>query len=385
MSGQEGRTNVARSILSGVRVLELGGIGPGPHAAMLLGDLGADVVRIERPEPGVQLIDAEHDTVLRNRRSVFADLKTDEGRALVLDLADRADVLIEGFRPGTLERLGISPSVCLERNPRLVYSRITGWGQDGPMAHVAGHDINYLAISGGLAAFGRPGVPPFPPLNLVADLGGGSLYAVVGILGALLEVGRSGRGQVIDAAIVDGVSSLMAMYWNLVSVGAWSLDPGTNMTDGAAPFYNTYECSDGRYIAVGAVETKFYATLLTGLGLDPADSATQHDRSRWPGRISEFATIFGSASRDEWVARFDGLDACVSPVLSLDEVADHPHIRARKTIVNLDGVLQPVPAPRFSKSPPPPLRAPRRPGVDRDEVLADWSAHRLAQQSNWSS
>ncbi|MDQ7910850.1 CaiB/BaiF CoA-transferase family protein [Phytohabitans sp. ZYX-F-186] len=359
-------------VLGGVRVLELGGIGPGPHAAMMLADLGADVVRVEPPTPGVHLIPPADDAVLRNRRSIAVDLKSTPGRDMFLSLVDRADVLLEGFRPGVVERLGVGPAECLARNPRLVYGRMTGWGQSGPLARRAGHDINYLALTGALHAVGRPGAKPFPPLNLVGDLGGGSLFLVVGILAALFERERSGQGQIVDAAMVDGVSTLMAMYWSLTEHRLWSAEPGTHMTDGAAPFYNTYACADGRYVAVGAVEPPFYHALVTGLGLDPAALPPQLDPDSWPDTTRRFEEIFVTRTRDEWAAHFADTDACVTPVLALNEVADHPHIQARGTVETVDERRQPAPAPRFSRHRPPPLRGPHVPGSDLAEVLRDW-------------
>jgi alpha-methylacyl-CoA racemase len=358
-------------VLDGLRVLELGGIGPVPHAAMMLADLGADVVRVERPKPGVALIEAENDYVLRNRRVVAADLKSRDGLDLALSLADRADILLEGFRPGTAERLGLGPAVCLERNPRLIYGRMTGWGQGGPMARSAGHDINYLAASGALHSSSTPERAPHPSLNLVADLGGGSMLVVTGVLAALYERERSGAGQVIDAAMIDGVSALMASYWNLSEFGRWSA-PGTNLTDGGAPFYRTYRCADGRFVAVGAVEPEFYRALVRGLGLDPDELPDQNDAAAWPGVTELFAERFAGATRDEWTARFAGTDACLTPVLELAEAYDQPQIRARETIVTASGRRQPAPAPRFSRSPAPALRPPSVPGADIDAVRADW-------------
>lgn len=359
-------------VLSGLRVIELGGIGPGPHAAMMLADLGADVVRVERPVPGLAVVAPEEDFLLRNRRSVPADVKTDAGRDLVVAMAERADVFLEGFRPGVVERLGIGPDDCLSRNKRLVYGRMTGWGQDGPLAQRAGHDINYLALSGTLHVLARDGAKPFPPLNLVGDLGGGSVFLVLGVLAALFERERTGCGQVVDAAVVDGVSTLMAMYWTLTQQGVWSSVAGTNVTDGAAPFYNTYECADGGYVAVGAFEAPFYGHLLSGLGLDPATLPHQMDRDSWPSLIQIFTAEFRKKSRDEWTALFEGTDACVTPVLSLDEAARHPHIVARGTITSSNGCRQPRPAPRFSRNDPPPMRPPRPPGADLDDVIDDW-------------
>lgn len=345
---------------------------------MLLADLGADVVRIERPGGVSQLLPVEQDAGLRNRRSVRADLKDPDDLQRVLSLVDNADVLVEGYRPGAAERLGIGPDVCRARNPRLVYARITGWGQDGPLAPYAGHDINYLALTGALNAIGRKGERPLAPLNLVADLGGGSMLAITGILGALYARERSGQGDVVDVAMVDGVSTLMTMYWTLTENGLWSADRGTNVVDGAAPFYDTYECADGRYVAVGAVEPAFYAQLLTGLGLDPADLPDQYDRAAWPSVRTRFAEIFRGRDRDRWVEHFAPLDACFTPVLALDEVAAHPHIAARGTVVESFGQRQPAASPRFANAAPATYSAPRVPGADTDAVLRDWGVVRGA-------
>jgi alpha-methylacyl-CoA racemase len=361
-----------KRVLDGLKIVELAGIGPSPHAAMLLADLGAEVVRVERPGGVTQLLPVDKDAGLRNRRSVSADLKVPADLAKVLKLVDKADVLIEGYRPGAAERLGIGPDVCRERNPRLVYARITGWGQDGPLAPYAGHDINYLALSGALNAIGREGERPLAPLNLVADLGGGSMQAVMGILGALYARAQSGIGDVVDIAMVDGVSALMTMFWTLTENGLWSDRRGTNVIDGGAPFYDTYECADGRYIAVGAVEPAFYAQLLEGLGLDPAGLPDQYDESAWPTLRKTFAEVFATRDRDSWVQAFARLDACVTPVLALDEVPDHPHIAARNTIVSAFGQRQPAAAPRFASAHDATYDAPRTPGSDTEAVFRDW-------------
>lgn len=359
--------------LSGVRVVELAGMGPGPHAAMLLADLGADVVRVERPGgDATVLLPPERDFVLRGRRSVAADLKSAEGRELVRGLVRRADVLIEGFRPGVTARLGVGPEDCLALNPRLIYASVTGWGQDGPLAQRAGHDINYLAVSGILHALGRAGERPQPPLNLVGDLGGGSLFLALGILAALLERGRSGRGQVVDAAIVDGGSVLMQMVWGLHEAGLWSLERGTNLIDTGAPFYDTYECADGRHVAVGAVEPAFYAQLLAVLGLDSAALPDQLDRSGWPLLREVLAKTFLTRTRDDWAGLFADTDACVSPVLDLDEAALHPQLVARGTLSDPGNGRQAMPAPRFSRSRPETPAAAPTPGQDTAGVMADW-------------
>jgi alpha-methylacyl-CoA racemase len=359
--------------LQGLRVLEFGGIGPGPHAAMLLADLGADVVRVERPSGGLAVLPAEaRDWMLRGRRSVGANLKDPAGRDIVLRLLDAADVVIEGFRPGVAERLGVGPEDALARNPRLIYGRMTGWGQDGPLAQRAGHDINYISLTGALHSFRTEGARPTPPLNLVGDFGGGSMFLVTGILAALWERERSGQGQVVDAAMVDGTSVLMQMVWAIRAQGFWRDEPASNFLDTGAPFYDTYECADGGYVAVGALEPQFYAQLLGGLGLDPAGLPPQLDPAGWSVLRERFTEIFASRPRDEWAKVFADTDACVTPVLSLAEVPEHPHIAARGTLTELDGVLQAAPAPRFSRSAPGTPTAPPVPGADTEAVLADW-------------
>lgn len=358
--------------LDGVKVLELAGIGPGPHAAMVLGDLGADVVRVERPSGGLDVMDGAPDYMLRNRRSVAADLKSIEGHDQVLALAGVADVLIEGFRPGTAERLGLGPADCWAVNPGLVYARMTGWGQDGPLSTRAGHDINYISLTGALHSIGGTEGKPTPPLNLVGDFGGGSMFLVVGILSALFERQRSGLGQVVDAAMVDGASTLMQMVWAMRGVGAWSDDRGANLLDGGAPFYDTYRCADGGWIAVGALEPQFYAQLLDGLGIDPAELPDQNDRTQWPLLRKRFTEVIASQPRDHWTAVFVDTDACVTPVLSLGEVPASPHLAARGTIIEIDGVAQPAPAPRFSRTKATAPTGPRRAGADTATVIADW-------------
>jgi alpha-methylacyl-CoA racemase len=368
--------------LVGLRVVELAGIGPGPHAAMLLADLGADVVRVERPAGGLQFVPSDKDQLLRGRRSIRLDLKDSTDRQTLLALVQRADVLIEGLRPGVAERLGVGPADCQTRNPRLVYARMTGWGQDGPLAERAGHDINYIAVSGVLHAIGSAGGKPVPPLNLVGDFGGGSTFLVMGVLAALWERERSGTGQVVDAAMVDGVSALAQMFWSFRACGLWSDARGTNLLDSGAPFYDTYACSDGRYVAVGALEPQFYAALLDGLGLADAGLPDRSDPATWPVLRQRFAEVFASRSRDEWVAMFDGTDACVAPVLSFAEVPDHPHIAARRTIVTLGGVPQAAPAPRFSRTTPDLPTLPPQPGADPAAILADWDIGGSSRTTN---
>ncbi|NKQ53227.1 CoA transferase [Amycolatopsis sp. K13G38] len=352
--------------LTGLRVVELAGIGPGPHAAMLLADLGADVVRVERPGS------KDRDALLRGRRSVFADLKTAEGRDRVLGLAGAADVLIEGYRPGVAERLGVGPQACHAVNPRLIYGRMTGWGQEGPLAQRAGHDINYISLTGSLHAIGRAGERPVPPLNLVGDFGGGSMFLLAGVLAALWERERSGQGQVVDAAMVDGASVLTQMMWAFRGQGSWSDERGVNLLDGGAPFYDTYACSDGRYVAVGAIEPQFYARLLDGLGLDAADLPAQLDTEGWPTVRARFTEVFGAHPRDHWEKVFAGTDACVTPVLTFAEAAQHPQMAARGTLTELDGVTQPAPPPRFSRTVPAVPAAPPEPGAHTDLVPSEW-------------
>ena len=327
--------------------MELAGIGPGPHACMLLADLGAEVLRIDRPGGGVLRLSGP-DVLGRGRRAVVVDLKNPGAAEVVLRLVASADVLVEGNRPGVAERLGVGPDACLARNSRLVYARMTGWGQDGPWASHVGHDINYAGLTGVLAAIGEPGRKPVPPLNLVADFGGGSLYCVVGILAALVERSVSGQGQVVDAAMVDGASSLMAMFYAMQAGGGLSPLRGSNLLDGGAPFYDTYECGDGEYVAVGALEPQFFAELVDVLGLQEAPG--QADVARWPLLREQLAATFLTKTRDEWATVFEGRPACVTPVLRLDEAAAHPHLAARGTVVEVEGVAQPAPAPRFSRT-----------------------------------
>lgn len=356
--------------LAGLKVVELGGIGPGPHAAMILADLGADVVRVERPSGSLK-VSGGKDYTLRGRRSVAADLKTEAGKETVLRLVEKADILVEGLRPGVTERLGVGPADCAARNPRLVYGRMTGWGQYGPMAPRAGHDINYISLTGALHAIG-PADQPVAPLNLVGDYGGGSMLLVIGILAALAERHNSGAGQVVDAAMVDGTSLLSQMFWGLRSTGAWTEDRADNLLDGGAPFYGTYPCADGRFVAVGSLEPQFYALLLKGLELDEADLPAQHDRSGWPVLRERFTAAFASRSRDEWVAVFADTDACVTPVLTFTEAAEHPHLKARDTLIDVDGVTQAAPAPRFSRTPAGTPSSPPIAGADTDTVFAEW-------------
>jgi alpha-methylacyl-CoA racemase len=333
--------------LHGLTVVELGGIGPAPFAGMLLADLGADVVRVDRPGAGSPIaVDPRFDLLSRGKRAVVADLATAPGRDLVLGLIGGADALIEGFRPGVAERLGVGPGAALDRNPRLVYGRMTGWGQDGPLAGTAGHDITYLAITGALDAIGRADGPPQVPLNLVGDFGGGSLYLVVGLLAALREATLTGRGRVIDAAIVDGVAHLTTLFHGLAAAGRWRGERGVNLLDTGAPFYDVYPAADGRYLAVGALEPQFYAEFVRLL--EPGDDLPeQYERAGWPALRAAFAAAFARRTRAEWIEVFDGTDACVAPVLSFDEATRHPQLAQRGTFERRDGLVQPAAAPRF--------------------------------------
>jgi alpha-methylacyl-CoA racemase len=365
--------------LQGLRVLELGSIGPGPHAAMLLGDLGADVVRVDRPLGPDPFGGDVPDQLMRSRRSIGLDLKEPRDLATALALVDRADVLVEGYRPGVAERLGLGPAVCAARNDRLIYARMTGWGQSGPLASRAGHDINYISVTGVLHAIGRAGETPVPPLNLVGDFGGGSMFLLLGILSALWERERSGRGQVVDAAMVDGSSLLSQIIWAMRANGTWSDVRSSNLLDGGTPFYDTYQCSDGRYIAVGAIEPQFYTLLLEGLGLADELLPAQLDRDGWPTLRKRFTDLFMTRTRDEWADHFVDVDACVSPVLTFGEAVNHPHLKSRGTFVDVAGVQQPAPAPRFSRSVPGVPSPPPQLDGDRNAVLAEWGATLDAQ------
>ena len=361
--------------LEGYKVLELAGIGPGPMAAMLLADMGAEVLRVERREEarlGVQR-PLNCDVTLRSRNAIALDLKDPKDVEKVLKLISRADALIEGFRPGVMERLGLGPDTCLETNPKIVYGRMTGFGQDGPMSKAAGHDLNYIAMSGALGAIGRAGEKPTPPLNLVGDYGGGALYLVVGILAGLLETSRSGKGQVVDAAMVDGASSLMAAAYGMFAAGLLSSKRGENVLDSGAYFYETYECLDGKFVSVAAIESKFHAEMFKLMELDSSIVADQMNREEWPKLKEIMAERFASKTRDEWVAIMGGSDACFAPVLELDEVANDPHNAARNTFVEIDGVLQPAPAPRFTRTPNPTPTPPRKANmVDPAVALRPW-------------
>jgi len=356
--------------LDGVRVIEIASLAPAPFGCMILADLGADVLRVERAERCGPQARPPADPLVRGRRSIGINLKDPAGADLLLRLADDADVLVEGFRPGVTERLGFGPDECARRNPRLIYGRMTGWGQDGPLASTAGHDIDYIAISGALAPIGRAGERPVPPLNLVGDFGGGGMLLALGILAALVERARSGLGQVVDAAMVDGAALLTAFVYGMRATGAWQDERGTNLLDGGAPFYDTYRTADGGYVAVGALEPQFYAALLAGLGLAGTGLPAQHDRSGWPELRRRFAEAFAGRNRDEWAAIFAGTDACVAPVLSFGEAPGHPHAVARSAFTEVGGITQPAPAPRFGRSAAGQPAAPPRPGADTDTVLA---------------
>ena len=357
--------------LAGIRIVEIAGIGPGPFAAMMLADMGADVLRIDRIAGRLPSRPAR-DVLNRSRQSVGVDLKQPAGVALVLDLIARADALLEGFRPGVMERLGLGPEPCLARNAKLVYGRMTGFGQDGPLAQAAGHDINYIALSGALHAIGRAGDAPLPPLNLVGDFGGGGMLLAYGVVCALLEARRSGRGQVVDAAMVDGSALLMAMFFGMRAMGFHTEQRGSNLLDTGAHFYETYETADGKHVAIGAIEPQFYAELLSRIGLAGESLPPQMDRPRWPELKQKLATVFKQKTQAEWCALLEGTDACFAPVLSMSEALAHPHMRARSSFVEVDGLAQPAPAPRFSRTVPEPPRPPSHPGADTQTGLERW-------------
>jgi alpha-methylacyl-CoA racemase len=360
--------------LDGLRIIELAGLGPAPFAGMMLADAGADIVRIDRFERATYPphSEAHVDLMNRGRRSVAVDLKNPGGVGLVLRLVEVADGLMEGFRPGVAERLGLGPDVCLARNPRLVFGRMTGWGQDGPLAQAAGHDIDYIALSGALEPIGRAGQAPLPPLNLVGDFGGGGMLLAFGMVAAILSARQTGAGQVVDAAMVDGAASLMTMTTTLRAAGMWDGPRGTNLLDTGAHFYEVYETSDGGFIGVGAIEPQFYAELIRLLGLEGEDLPPQMDRDAWPGMKERFARIFAGRTRADWEAVFDGTDACATPVLSPAEAPEHPHNRFRQTFTEVAGVVQPAPAPRFLGTPGAIRRPPPNPGQHAEEALGDW-------------
>jgi alpha-methylacyl-CoA racemase len=373
--------------LAGYRIVEMAGIGPAPFAAMLLADMGAEVIRVDRREAtdlGLPGREVKFDVLHRGRKSIAVDVKSGAGQDVVKRLVAKADAVIEGFRPGVMERLGLGPDVLLGINPKLVFGRMTGFGQDGPMAPVAGHDINYIALAGVLHAIGRKGEAPVPPLNLVGDFGGGGMFLAFGVVCAILEAQKSGRGQVVDAAMVDGSATLMGLMFGMFAQGSWKDERGVNVLDTGAPWYNTYRTKDGKWLAVGAIEKRFYEEFVARLGLRIDELPKQHDRKGWPDLQRRFADTIASRTRDEWEKIFEGSDACVAPILALGEVADHPHNKARATFSRRDGVLQPAPAPRFSRTVPEMGAPPRQAGADTDAVLGDFgfSAAEIAKLKN---
>jgi alpha-methylacyl-CoA racemase len=362
--------------LTGYRIIEIAGIGPGPFAAMMLADMGAEVIRVERAQSvrGPAPDTPHYDVMLRGRRNIAVDLKHPDGVATLLDLVERADALIEGFRPGVMERLGVGPEVCLARNPKLVFGRMTGWGQEGMYAQAAGHDINYIALAGALAHFGRRDDAPVPPLNMVGDFGGGGMFLAYGVVCALLEAQRSGTGQVVDTAMVDGAAVLMSMFWAFKSIGMFDENArGTNLLDTGAHFYDVFRCADGQYVSIGSIEPQFYAELmrLTGLDADP-EFAKQMDKASWPHLKQRLGDVFATKTRAEWCAIMEATDVCFAPVLTMSEAAEHPHNVERGTFIEVGGMRQPAPAPRFSRTVPAVERPPAHAGQHTREVLADW-------------
>ena len=358
--------------LEGIRLLEIAGLGPGPYGARVLADMGAEVVRVVRPGPSPFGNSPKHDLLSRGRRSICVDLKRPEGTDTVLRLCERADGLFEGFRPGVMERLGLGPDACLARNPKLVYGRMTGFGQEGPLAQAAGHDINYIALAGVLAHIGRAGQPPTPPINLIGDFGGGGLLLAFGMVCALLERVRSGKGQVVDAAMVDGAAALMTIFHGAQQTGFWKDAAGTNTLDGGAPYYDAYETADGKYVSIGSIEPQFYAELIERLGLEAEELPNQNDPSGWPVLRDRFAALFRSRTRAEWMDLMEGSDVCFAPVLTMSEARVHPHALARSSFVDVGGVAQPRPAPRFSRTDSAIQRPPVAGGANTDEVLGEW-------------
>jgi len=361
--------------LSSIKIIEIAGIGPGPMCAMLLADLGAEVIRIDRvQEANLGLNrDPTKDVLLRGRRSIAVDLKKPEGIELVLQLIEKSDALTEGFRPGVMERLGLSPEVCHQRNPKLVYGRMTGWGQDGPLSHAAGHDINYISLVGALDAIGREGEAPIPPLNLVGDFGGGALYLAMGVLAGVIEAQKSGQGQVVDCAMTDGSASLMSMFYGMKGMGRWSEERGTNVIDTGSHYYNVYKTKDDKYISIASIEPKFYQELIekSGLSKEP-DLPKQTDDSSWGPMKERLTTVFLSKTRDQWCEIMEGSDVCFAPVLNMEESIHHPHNVARGTFIEIDGVYQPAPAPRFDKTPCEVSKPPSSTGQDSHAILNDW-------------
>ncbi|MCP5200041.1 MAG: CoA transferase [Gammaproteobacteria bacterium] len=360
--------------LKGYKVIELAGIGPNPFCGMMLADMGAEVIRVDRlADSGLGIkVDPKFSLLNRGRRSIAVDLKSPEGVALVLDLVAKADALIEGFRPGVTERLGLGPDACLARNPRLVYGRVTGWGQDGPLAKAAGHDINYISLTGAAYAIGDGQRPPSPPLNLVGDFGGGGMLLALGVVAALLDAQKSGQGQVVDAAMTDGAATLMAAIYGLHGVGYWTDEREGNVLDGGAHFYNAYETKDGKYISIASIESKFYQEFLERTGYEDPEHGAHKDRTQWAPHRDKMAALFKTKTRDEWCEVLEGTDVCFAPILSLSEAPGHPHNVARKTFVEIDGVTQPAPSPRFSRTPGAIQKGPSRDGADTEAVLGDW-------------
>ena len=362
---------MASGPLVGIKIVEFQGIGPGPFCGMLLSDLGADVIRIDRAGSGGRPATPAN-VESRGRRSIALDLKNPDDVETALKLIEKADGLIEGFRPGVMERLGLGPDVALKRNPRLAYGRMTGWGQTGTLSHAAGHDLNYIALTGALGAMGRKGEAPYPPLNLIGDYGGGALYLAFGLLAAVLSARNTGEGQVIDVAMTDGAASLSSMFYGMRAMGVWSDERQDNLLDGGAHFYDCYETSDGKYVSLGSIEPQFYALLLEKADLSDPDFKKQMDRSKWPELKDKIASVMKTKTRDEWCDIMEGTDVCFAPVLSLEEAPSHPHNVARETFVNYEGVTQPAPAPRFSKTPGAIQRPPASPGAHNDEIMKEW-------------
>ncbi|MBW1864697.1 MAG: CoA transferase [Deltaproteobacteria bacterium] len=357
--------------LNGVKIIEVGGIGPGPFCGMMLSDMGADIIRVER-KGGLSLSESKYDLLTRNRRSISINLRNPQGVHTLLRMLEQVDALQEGFRPGVMEKLGIGPDVCLKRNPGLVYGRMTGWGQEGPLARAAGHDINYIALSGALHTIGRKGQKPVPPLNLVGDFGGGGMLLAFGMVCALYEARKSGIGQVVDAAMTDGSATLMAMIYGLKAAGLWTDKPGTNLLDTGAHFYDTYETADNKFIAIGAIEPQFYELLLKLAEIDDPDFQNQLDFAQWPHLKDKLTAVFKTKTRETWCEIMEGSDVCFAPVLSMSEAPEHPHNKQRKTFIENEGVLQPAPAPRFSRTAPEIKGPPPTPGQDTESVLTDF-------------
>ncbi|MFQ5380351.1 MAG: CaiB/BaiF CoA transferase family protein [Dehalococcoidia bacterium] len=372
--------------LTGTRIIEVAGIGPGPFCAMMLADMGADVIRVDRAASVTPGGSGPVDVLSRNRRSIAIDLKNPAGVETLLGLVEKADALIEGFRPGVMERLGIGPDVCLKRNPRLVFGRMTGWGQEGPYSQAAGHDINYISLAGCLAHLGHQGEAPVPPLNLIGDFGGGGMFLAYGVVCGVLEARSSGKGQVVDCAMVDGAAMLMAMFHGMAAMGRFSEERGTNLLDTGSHFYNTYECADGKYISVGSIEPQFYAELLQRAGLkDDPEFQTQMDQSKWPHLRERLAALFKSKTQAEWCELMEATDVCFAPILPISEAVKHPHNVHRKSFVEVDGVTQPAPAPRFSRTTVEVRRPGAHPGEHSAEILGEWLGHDTAQIARLTS